>query len=65
MSATSTDKHGVKPDGSARDADRPSEDNIARAKLGGPRGAPELKPAKMTPQRQKKTPRDLDPGHTS
>jgi hypothetical protein len=44
--------------------DRPTEDDIAQAKLGGPRGAPELAPAKMTPQRKKKTPDDLDPGHT-
>jgi len=44
---------------------RPTEDDIAQAKLGGPRGAPELKPAKMTPQRQKKTPDDFDPGHTA
>jgi len=45
--------------------DRPTEDDIAQARLGGPRGAPELAPAKMTPQRKKKTPEDLDPGHTA
>jgi hypothetical protein len=44
---------------------RPNEDDIAQARLGGPRGAPELKPAKMTPQRKKKTPDDFDPGHTA
>ena len=45
--------------------DRLTEDDIAQARLGGPRGAPELKPAPMTPQRRKKTPRTLDPGHTA
>jgi hypothetical protein len=46
-------------------ADRPTEDDIAQARLGGPRGAPELKPATMTPQRRKKTPTILDPGQTA
>ncbi len=45
--------------------DRPTEDDIAQARLGGPRGAPELEPAKMTPQRRKKTPTILDPGQTA
>ena len=45
--------------------DRPTEDDIAQARLGGPRGAPELKPAEMTPQRKKKTPDECDPGHTA
>ena len=48
-----------------KDADRPTEDDIAQARLGGPRGAPELKPAPMTPQRRKKTPTNFDPGHTA
>jgi hypothetical protein len=48
-----------------RNEPRPNEDDIAQARLGGPRGAPELKPAKMTPQRKKKTPDDFDPGHTA
>ncbi|WP_407114141.1 hypothetical protein [Bradyrhizobium sp. LMG 9283] len=38
-----------------------SEDDIQREEL-GPRGVPES-PAKMTPQREKKTPKDVDPGH--
>ena len=45
--------------------DRPTEDDIAQARLGGSRGAPELKPAPMTPQRRKKTPTPSDPGHTA
>ena len=45
--------------------DRPSEDDIQREKL-GPRGVPGAPdPAKMTPQRQKKTPKHIDPGHTA
>jgi hypothetical protein len=48
-----------------RDDVRPTEDDLARANLGGPRGASELAPAKMTPQRKKKTPNDFDPGHTA
>ena len=47
------------------DMPRPTEDDLAQANLGGPRGAPELKPAKMTPQRKKKTPSEFDPGHTA
>ena len=48
------------------DNERPSEDDIARDRLGGPRGAPELKPAPMTRQRRIKTPeKDTEPGHTA
>lgn len=40
-----------------------SEDDIQREQL-GPRGVPGAPdPARMTPQRDKKTPRDVDPGH--
>jgi len=42
-----------------------SEDDIQRAQL-GPRGVPGAPdPAKMTPQREKKTPKHIDQGHTS
>jgi hypothetical protein len=54
-----------KPKSERHDDTRPNEDDIAQARLGGPRGAPELAPAKMTPQREKKTPDDVDPGHTA
>jgi hypothetical protein len=44
---------------------RPTEDDIQRDQL-GPRGVPgRPDPAKMTPQREKKTPKHIDPGHTS
>jgi len=40
-----------------REEDRPTEDDLARAKL-GPRGVPgEKDTAQMTPQREKKTPK--------
>jgi hypothetical protein len=42
-----------------------SEDDIQREQL-GPRGVPGAPdPAKMTPQRDKKTPKHIDPGHTA
>jgi hypothetical protein len=49
-----------------REEDRPTEDDIAREKL-GPRGVPgEPSPAKMTPQREKKTPKSGNfDGHTA
>jgi hypothetical protein len=41
-----------------------SEEDIQREQL-GPRGVPgKPSPAKMTPQREKKTPKDVDTGHT-
>jgi hypothetical protein len=48
--------NGVEPD--------KTEDDIQREQL-GPRGVPAgADPAKMTPQREKKTPAKSDPGHT-
>lgn len=42
-----------------------SEDDMQSEKL-GPRGVPgKESPAKMTPQREKKTPNDVDQGHTT
>ena len=44
---------------------RQSEDDQQRGQL-GPRGVPgKPDPAKMVPQRKKKTPSDFDPGHTA
>ena len=44
---------------------RLSEDDMQRAEL-GPRGEPgKADPTRMTPQRKKKTPSHIDPGHTS
>ncbi len=48
-----------------RAGERLTEDDRQAAAL-GPRGEPgKPSPAKMTPQRAKKTPRHLEPGHTS
>ena len=42
-----------------------SEDDIQREQL-GPRGVPGAPdPAKMTPQYEKNTPKNIDPGHTA
>lgn len=42
-----------------------SEEDIQRQQF-GPRGVPGAPdPAKMTPQREKKTPKDVEPGHTA
>ena len=42
-----------------------SEEDLQREQL-GPRGVPgQDSPTKMTPQRAKKTPNDVDPGHTA
>jgi hypothetical protein len=48
------------------DEERPTEDDIAREKL-GPRGVPGVKsPAKMTPQQEKNIPKSGDfDGHTA
>lgn len=44
---------------------RSSEDEVQREQL-GPRGVPGASdPAKMTTQRDKKTPKDVDPGHVA
>jgi len=42
-----------------------SEEDIQRKEL-GPRGVPgKESPTKMTPQREKKQPKNVDPGHTA
>ena len=42
-----------------------SEYDLQREEL-GPRGVPgKADPARMTPQRDKKTPKNVDPGHTA
>lgn len=42
-----------------------SEDDIQREELGSRGVAGKESPSKMTPQREKKTPNDVDPGHTA
>lgn len=43
----------------------PTEDQIARARLGGPRGAPELGQAPLAPQAREQMPRKVDDGHVA
>jgi hypothetical protein len=45
--------------------ERPTEDQIARARLGGPRGAPELGQAPLPRQAREQLPGDIDDGHVS
>jgi hypothetical protein len=60
------DKQMTKVKSTPDDADRPTEDDVARERLGGSRGAAELDPAPMTRQRRIKTPsNDTEPGHTA
>lgn len=55
--AKKREPNGVEPDF--------TEDDIQREQF-GPRGVPGAPdPAKMTPQREKKTPKHIDQGHTS
>lgn len=44
---------------------RPTEDDIARARLGGPRGAAQLGEAPLVPQARQQTPRNIDDGHVA
>jgi hypothetical protein len=57
---------GKKPK-SERSDDRPTEDDIARASLGGERGSSTLPPAELDEKRKKDMPleRNDDPGHTA
>jgi hypothetical protein len=45
--------------------ERRTEDEIARASLGGAKGSPELKPASLTKQEDEQMPRNNDPGHAA
>jgi len=48
-----------------REGERPTEDEIARMRLGGIRGAPHLNGAPMVPQEKENTPAPIDPGHNT
>lgn len=49
----------------AAGAEPPTEDDIARARLGGSRGAPQLGESPMPRQAREQTPRKIDDGHTA
>jgi hypothetical protein len=48
-----------------RSEDRPTEDDLARAALGGPKGSPELPPAPPTKTEGEQNPPNDDPGHVA
>ena len=45
--------------------ERPTEDDLAQAALGGPKGAKDLPPAPLTKTEQEQTLPNDDPGHTA
>ena len=47
------------------DGEPPTEDQIARARLGGVRGAPKLGQAPLPPQAREQMPRKIDDGHVA
>lgn len=57
----------MKPKTPEHSADRPTEDDMAQASLGGTRGSKDLEPAKMTRRQKQNMPSDggYDPGHTA
>jgi hypothetical protein len=48
-----------------RTEDRPTEDDLARAALGGPKGSPELPPAPLTKTEEEQNSPNDDPGHVA
>lgn len=63
--ATAMSGQGEAPYLMPSDGERPTEDDVARATLGGTRGNAQLGAAPMTPQREKKTPAHYEPGHVA
>jgi hypothetical protein len=57
----------MKPKAQKREADRPTEDEMAQVSLGGTRGSKDLEPAKMTRRQKQDMPPEVgyDPGHTA
>ena len=45
--------------------DRPTEDDLARASLGGSRGSPTLPPAPLTKTEEEQMPLNNEPGHVA
>ena len=45
--------------------DRPTEDDLAQAALGGPKGAPELPPAPLTKKEGEQLLPNDEPGHVA
>ena len=49
----------------AADGEPPTEDQIAQARLGGPRGAPQLGAAPLVQNEREQIPHPIDDGHTA
>ena len=45
--------------------ERPTEDDLARASLGGVKGYPEGKPAPLTKQEKEQMSSNIEPGHVA
>jgi hypothetical protein len=50
---------------SQRSDERPTEDDLARAALGGPKGSPDLQPAPLTENEAEQNSPNPDPGHVA
>lgn len=58
-------KSWLEPKAAERTQERPTEDDLARAALGGPKGAASLPPAPLTRQEEEQMSRSNDPGHVA
>ena len=57
--------NGNETDKDRKEIERPTEDDIARAALGGPKGHPSLPPAPLTRREREQMPPTDDPGHVA
>jgi hypothetical protein len=64
MIEAASQRSGNQPKPNGREPDF-SEDDLAQSELGGTTGRNQPVGDRMTPQRRKKTPKDVDPGHTA
>jgi hypothetical protein len=62
---TARDKMPTPAPKASRDDQRPTEDDLAQAALGGPKGSPNLKPAPLTKTEAEQKSPDDDPGHVA
>jgi hypothetical protein len=49
----------------SKDIDRPTEDDLARESLGGPKGSRKLPPAPLTREEREQTLPNPEPGHVA
>ena len=66
MTTDENDKEELRPHAERLSEDeRPTEDDQARAALGGPKGSDELPPAPLTRQEEEQNLPNDDPGHVA